>query len=73
MEYKIDTALFFPGVTSAIKVWEMLLGDAMLIFDELTSTGMSHVNKEELLAEMDITVKPSEVLRLLKTRADIIC
>ena len=43
----------------------------MLVLDDLTNEEVSGNLQEEILAELEITLTPTEVLRLLNTRTDI--
>src|SRR5271156_555931 len=67
----IQIPIFFTGIACAVKIWDMAVGDAMLILDDLTSEEVSGNLQEEILAELEITLTPTEVLRLLNTRTDI--
>ena len=67
----IPTGMFLVGMTSTLKIWEMPIGKALLLCDALTDPSASFESQEEVLAELELSLRPSDVIRLLKTRTDI--
>jgi len=67
----IPTGIFLVGMTSTLRIWEMPLGKVLLVNDALTDPSASFEAQEEVLAELELALRPSDVVKLLKTRADI--
>ncbi|CAG7716726.1 unnamed protein product [Allacma fusca] len=72
METLVYSNRFTPvGINSALRIWEMPLGRAILLYDALTDPSTSFEFQEDTLAELELSLRPSDIIKLLKSRTDI--
>jgi len=68
-EYELDPNAFFKCIKCVLRIWEMPMGDAMLLFETLQD---DIELADEALNEAGLSSMTSnEVIKLLKTRIEI--
>jgi len=71
-ERRVKPSKFFNNINCVLRIWEMPLGDTMLLCETLQDSQLSYGEQEEALIEADLAFMTcSEVVKLLQARIDM--
>jgi hypothetical protein len=65
----INETLFFGGVCSALTILKLSPGEAILLYETLMNGNFEA--HEDALAELNISVRQSEAIKILRSRCDL--
>ncbi len=68
-ENGVNEKLFFGSMTSTLKILGISIGEAILLYETLMNGNFEA--HEVALAELDISICQSEVIKILRNRCDV--